>query len=205
MADEKNPVIRWALVVGVPAAIVSLFVIADRFDVFGRKRPNLVAVPPVVAIPPQQLQQPAPPEWQPAPQFQEPEPQRYVPYANGMATPVTIKNSGEHEALVRSVKFAVSDRKRTPVRENMAGKGETIVVMFRSQHYSAQRREFTLHFRQPKSAPGNDEYTPLEVSIVEPNWVGWTYTGKLTVFYADRGSIDFENVELDVLPVPPPQ
>lgn len=184
-------------VIAVPVIIGALWVaiqIADRFDLFGRRQPNLVPVPPDQSITP-----PAPRRLPENRLVRNQKTPAYAPYGIGLPTVVSVRNTGDGEAMVQSVKFQIVGQKRTPKRDNVYGQGETIHVTFRNRHLNRKDNVFTLRFQKPKPAPGDGEYTPLEVAIVEPNWVGNTYVGKLTINYADGDPVTLENVELDVL------
>ena len=199
MATERSGVWTWkvwkplgwfvTLAISVGAVV--------HFDPLGWRAPQLVPVPPPPA-PGQVLVQ------RPVLHDQELL-HTFVPFGPNKPTVVSVENKGVNEGLVQAVSFVIDEQTRTPIREQLIGQGPTIAVNFLAQHYDRRQHQFLLALQKPLAAPGNHEYTTLEIAIVEPGWVGTTYKGSVTIFYSGGKKTEVRNVELDVLSeLPPP-
>jgi len=179
----------WWKPIGVILGLLAGIGAWNHYDPLGWNEPNLAPVP--------QPLRPAPIQNRvagPAPQLSE-----FVPAGNGLPTVVPVRNDGTREALIQAVEFVPQLNRRTPNREPLWGKGPAIPVNFLAQHYDRQAQRFYLSFQRPLAAPGNGEYSTLEIAVVEPQWLGTTIRGKLIVHYAERRTVEVENVEVDVL------
>jgi hypothetical protein len=128
---------------------------------------------------------------------------RFAPEGVGVPTIVGLFNEGSQEAIIERISFRLTGQKTTPDRETLIGKGPTVPVNFTDEHYDATTKTFSLVLRRPSPAPGQ-EWTSIEVAIVQPAWLGKTYTGVLTVEYDGNKSVEAQNVEIDVLKETPP-
>jgi hypothetical protein len=126
----------------------------------------------------------------------------YVPYGNDLPTIIPLENKGAREALIQQVVFHGLESKETPKRRQTWGRSPPIPVNFTDKHYDHKLGQFVLNFQRPPVIPAH-EYGTLEVALIEPRGVGWTYKGKLTVLYADGKRYTAESVEVDVIAAAP--
>jgi len=122
----------------------------------------------------------------------------YEPMETGVPTVIPLFNEGKEEGLIERVTFRITGESRTPSRPKVVGKGPTIPINFTAQHLNNGKDTFSLSLRRPSPAPG-EEWTVIEVAIVNPDSVGHTYTGVLTVHYDGTKELEVPRVEVDVI------
>jgi hypothetical protein len=122
----------------------------------------------------------------------------FVPFGPGLATQIPFRNSGKGEALAKQVILSNGTWARTPHRKDIHGAGEAIHAFFEPRHYVQEKKEYVLALQKPASIPG-EQWTTLEVAIVDPNKVGQTYTCTVTLVFDGLEQIHFEGVQLDAM------
>ena len=123
----------------------------------------------------------------------------YKPWGPEMPTRIPFRNDGKREALVKQVILSNWKWKRTPNRPNLYGAGKKISVTFEPRHYVKETEQYMLVLREPAPAPGGGQWTTLEVLLVDPNAVGQTFVGTVTIVFDGLEQMPFHNVQLDVL------
>jgi len=175
--DHERTKLLWTCVAAVAAVVAALATVgilvwgmATHFDVFGTKDAEL-----------------------------KPVDENVTPTAAGRAAYVTFENLGQREGAIVRVRLHGGEWIKTPSRRPWAGAAAPVYVEFNPEfHYNERKKEFQLTFEPPRTVPAGETVT-LIVSIVEPEWVGLTYDGKLTVVYNSgrKGTVD--DVQVDVL------
>lgn len=123
----------------------------------------------------------------------------FAPYGDGLPTAVFAQNTRDEESLIQAVTFHVTGHRATPQRQPIHGIGETVEAFYTARHYDAGTNSFHLRLPKPISSPPG-EWSPIEVAIIEPDWLGNTYRGTLTVHYNNNQQVSVPDVEVDVIP-----
>lgn len=139
----------------------------------------------------------------PAPRVEPGSSDHYLPINEGSPTVLSVQNPNSTPAQIDEIVFHDLVLSETPKRVHLMTAGPPpIVVVFRRRDFDAQRNCFAqvLRDRPPLMSNG----TTLEISIVNPNEVGKTYTGKVTVnFNGDQHTTAEQLTEVDVVAKPP--
>jgi hypothetical protein len=124
----------------------------------------------------------------------------FVPSGDRMPTLVSFQNKGGGPCLIESVDYVITRHLATPKRKDLYGEGPTLSINFKKNHYIKNEKEnhFKLILKTPRACQPSD-WAALKVAIVEPQWVGNSYVGDLTVWYNHNKQLTLKDVELDVL------
>lgn len=108
-----------------------------------------------------------------------------------------IFNRGKQQALIVRVDFEIIKKLQTP-KKYAAGGVDAYSLSFKASDYVEAEHRFSVWLKKPIGIDGGQNAL-LYVEIVEPNWVGTSYTGNLIIHY-DRGEpLRITNVTLDCL------
>jgi hypothetical protein len=177
----------------VGALVVAVFVLLlkldSRFSFFGSRKPIASAA----ASTPHQSPVGATPV----------EPDSYAPAATGEFTNVPFVISGPGEASIQYVDFKVEKLFKTPPRPIKHEEEPTIPVVFSLVGYNPQTGIVRFDLPTPKAVSSGQQPTVLKVGLVASEYPGWTYSGTLSVHFANGKSLSAKNVELDILSKPP--
>ena len=99
--------------------------------------------------------------------------------------------------------FTIVREKPTPDRADLVSAVETVPVRFEDQHFDKSANGFFLPLEVPVQLEGHGNAN-FDVAIVQPNNVGKTYVGTLTIYYDDNETLSIEGVDLDVMKESPP-
>jgi hypothetical protein len=92
-----------------------------------------------------------------------------MPWGPNLPTPISFRNDGDNEALVKQVILSHWKWIPTPRRPNIFGAGRKISVTFEPRHYVKQKGQYMLVLRNPAPVEGGGKWTTLEVSLVDPS------------------------------------
>jgi hypothetical protein len=129
----------------------------------------------------------------------------YVPPGPNLPTLISFRNDGRQEAIIKQVILSGWQWKPTPKRQNVVGAGKAIRVAFERRHYVKETGQYNLVLKTPGSAPGGGQWTTLEVALVDPPCVGYTFVGTVTVVFDGLEQKQFKDVQIDVLKEAPRQ
>src|SRR5207249_8000115 len=139
----------------------------------------------------------------PAPRPREPDDvvpaAEYMPWGPNLPTPIPLRNDGKQEALIKQVILSKGKWVPTPHRPNIMGAGKTIRVLFEPRHYVKAVQEYVLVMKNPSPAPGGGQWTTLEIALIDPDHVGKTFIGTVTVIFDGLEQMHFPGVQLDAL------
>ena len=174
----------WKLVAGAVGIGLAVWGIL-RFDPFGWLDAGLVALP------------------QPPASVETDDGTAYIPWGDNRPTFVNVQNSGDNAGLIQAVAFTIVREKPTPDRADLVSAVETVPVRFEDQHFDKSANGFFLPLEVPVQLEGHGNAN-FDVAIVQPNNVGKTYVGTLTIYYDDNETLSIEGVDLDVMKESPP-
>ena len=121
----------------------------------------------------------------------------YEPMAPEWPTPVDLEIDRGRPCLIRKAVYTYSCRFKTPHRDYLTA----AVICLPLNFYNRERpgaRNYPLTFRRPIVAEKGD-YVNVEVAVIDPKQVGWSYKGTLKVYYNDNKLAVAENVIVDIL------
>ena len=119
-------------------------------------------------------------------------------YGRPGPTNLPLFNPGKQEALVTKVDFVIVERFETPKEGPKCGAVPVVPVVFDASEYDEPNRRFSVTLQRPIGIPGGRNVV-LQMSIVEPQWGGFSYAGNVLIHY-DRGEpLLVSGVILDVL------
>jgi len=123
----------------------------------------------------------------------------HLPCGPNLPTPISFRNDGRQEALLKQVILSNGKWVPTPRRPNIIGAGKTVQVYFEPRHYVKELKEFILVLKAPAPIPGGGQWTTLNVALIYPEAVGKTFVGKVTIVFDGLEQMHFTDVQLDAL------